>query len=408
MRIFFRLEHLSSNFESSFEIGTLDEFETWISSNEPAWFFLDSVDEARLAGPKQFEAAIRKFGVKLKDNKQRSHIYITSLFSEWRPNSDFSLILNQLPFIESTSTIDEQNKDVSEAHVGLSDVQALSAKKGEKKLVEPSVFALLKLEKDQIAIFSRAHGVKDVDAFLNAIKRAEADIYSGRPLDVLDLINYWESSGKIANRATLIEHSISSKLEEKDPDRAAALPLTHEEARTGAEMIAAAVSFQKKERILVPEQNIDPDLKLGAIDAGNILSSWDSKKIRAILQRPIFDKAIYGAVRFHHRSVREYLTAKWLQRLLNMGKSRRDVEGLFFKEIYGKEVLVPSMRPVLSGWLFSPIVFEIKQRNLRLKCLSREVTHQRFPQNSVKICWKGFVSSTQRKALQIYRLNLWI
>ncbi len=347
---FFRLEHLCSNFEGSFEIGTASEFEKWLSSDEPCWFFLDSVDEARLVGPKNFEAAIRNFGARLGDSKQRSHIFITSRLSEWRAQSDLSLITDHLSFIESTSTTEEQDEDDSGTLDGSSDGKITSVKKSEAKVTEPSVFSLLPLDQDQIRTFSQAYGVQDVDAFLKALKRAEADIFSGRPLDLVDLIDYWTKSGKIANRAELIESSITSKLEEADPDRAAALPLTAEDARLGAEMIAAAVSFQRKDRILVPEQNIDPGIKHGSIDARSVLTSWDFDQIRAILQRPIFDKAIYGTVRFHHRSVREYLTAKWLHWLLINRKSRRVIENLFFREIYGQIVLVPSMRSILS-WL---------------------------------------------------------
>ena len=347
---FFRLEHLCSNFEASFEIGTSAEFEYWLTSDELGWFFLDSVDEARLAGKKNFEAAIRNFSFKLGDSIKRSHIFITSRLSEWRPQSDLSLIMNRLPFIESTTTAEDQEKDESGTFDGLSDVQDPSVKQGETKLLEPSVFALLQLTKKQIAIFSKARGVKDLDVFLDAIERAEADIYSGRPLDLIELIEYWERTGEIANHAKLIEHSISLKLKESDPDRDDVFPITAEEARAGAEMIAAAVTFQKKDRILIPDKNMDPEMKHDSIDAKSILSSWDHKKISAILQRPIFDKAIYGAVRFHHRSVREYLTARWLQQLLINGKSRRAIEGLFFKEMYGEEVVIPSMRPVLA-WL---------------------------------------------------------
>ena len=35
-------------FKASFEIGIASEFEKWLSSDESGWFFLDSVDEARL------------------------------------------------------------------------------------------------------------------------------------------------------------------------------------------------------------------------------------------------------------------------------------------------------------------------------------------------------------------------
>ena len=75
---FLRLEHLGSGFEDAFEIGDSNEFDKWSASDQSGWFFLDSVDEARLTGPKKFEEAIRKFATRLGDTRQRAHVYITS------------------------------------------------------------------------------------------------------------------------------------------------------------------------------------------------------------------------------------------------------------------------------------------------------------------------------------------
>ena len=69
-----------------------------------------------------------------------------------------------------------------------------------------------------------------------------------------------------------------------------------------------------------------------------------------LLSRPIFDEAIYGAVRFHHRSVREFLTAEWLSELLKRETSRRNIEALLIRNQYGLNVVVPTMRPILP-WL---------------------------------------------------------
>ncbi len=347
---FIRLEHLSSNFEASFEISNNAEFDEWLSSDEPGWFFLDSVDEARLVGPKQFEAAIRKFGAKLGESKQRAHIYVTSRLSEWRAQSDLSLIKDKLPFVEVEQSGKEKDVDQLNTFDEYSHSTATHDFKVERKLIEPSVFALLPLDQNQIRRFSQVFGVKDLDAFLTAIQKAEADIFSSRPQDLIELINYWTRFGIIAKRAELIESNISSKLNEPDPDRASVLPLSFEDARLGAEMLAAALTFQRKNRILVPEQNPDPAIKTEAVNVQNILTNWNAAQIRALLQRPIFDEATYGTVRFHHRSVREYLTAKWLHRLLAKVKSRRVIETLFFKERYARKVLVPSMRPILA-WL---------------------------------------------------------
>ncbi len=58
----------------------------------------------------------------------------------------------------------------------------------------------------------------------------------------------------------------------------------------------------------------------------------------------------YGTVRFHHRSVREFLTAEWLNSLLADEGSRARIENLFFRRQYDIEVVVPTMRPILP-WL---------------------------------------------------------
>jgi hypothetical protein len=376
---FFRLEHLCFNFNTSFEIGTEAEFAQWLSLNEPAWFFLDSVDEARLGNPKNFEAAIRNFGARLGDSKERAHIFITSRLSEWRPQSDLSLVKEQLPFVEPASVPEKESEDVSVDFDETSSDEIKSTIKDDNSPLDPSVFSLLPLDKDQIRTFSQADGVQQVDAFLDAIEKAEADIFSRRPLDLVDLIIYWKEHGKIANRAKLIEFSITSKLREPDPDRDAVFPLTVEDARLGAEMIAAAVTFQKKDQILVPEQNPDPAIKSGSIDASSVLTDWSFNSIRALLQRPIFDTAIYGTVRFHHRSVREFLTAKWLRRLLMQEKSRRAVESLFFKTIYGREFFLFDDRIREKTAEIAPEVFiqggdpsdlpsEIRKRMLKRFC----------------------------------------
>jgi hypothetical protein len=55
-------------------------------------------------------------------------------------------------------------------------------------------------------------------------------------------------------------------------------------------------------------------------------------------------------VRFHHRSVREYLTAEWFGELLKRETSRRNIEALFFRNQYGLDIVAPTLRPILP-WL---------------------------------------------------------
>src|ERR1700679_2920773 len=53
------IQRCDAAFENAFEAGTGDEFVAWLASNEDAWFFLDSVDEAQLETPRALENAIR-------------------------------------------------------------------------------------------------------------------------------------------------------------------------------------------------------------------------------------------------------------------------------------------------------------------------------------------------------------
>ncbi|ENW52510.1 MULTISPECIES: hypothetical protein [Acinetobacter] len=53
---FIRIEDIDSDFIESFEVGDKERFEEWLTSPEKkAWFFLDSVDEARLEDPRAFQ-----------------------------------------------------------------------------------------------------------------------------------------------------------------------------------------------------------------------------------------------------------------------------------------------------------------------------------------------------------------
>jgi hypothetical protein len=83
---FLRLEHLADDFDAAFEVGDLDDFERWKNSQDEAWVLLDSVDEARLCGPTDFELAIRKFTAKVRGAEDRLHLLITSRISAWRPS----------------------------------------------------------------------------------------------------------------------------------------------------------------------------------------------------------------------------------------------------------------------------------------------------------------------------------
>src|SRR5712664_2637154 len=62
---FVRIEELAdSGFQSSLDEAGTTDFGTWKATKAPAWFFLDSVDEARV-NRKNFGLALRRFAKEL-------------------------------------------------------------------------------------------------------------------------------------------------------------------------------------------------------------------------------------------------------------------------------------------------------------------------------------------------------
>ncbi|MER9262649.1 hypothetical protein [Mesorhizobium sp. M0619] len=338
---FLRIEHVVEDLETSFEEGSLEEFEAWIASGEPGWLFLDSIDEARLRDPKDFERAIRKIGRKIERILQHAHIVITGRTEAWRPTTDLLLCRNNLPWmIPATATQDEPEFQ-GEYAIAPDRTIKRPSKKGPFRIV-----TLEDLHGSQVDTFAHAKGVVDLKSFRKAVDRAEAWSFTTRPLDLAETIEFWNDHQSIGSRLDLMTSSIAKRLEERDQDRADARPISIERVREGARLVAAATTLCQESTIRVP----DGHQNAKGLPIKDVLTDWNDQDCTTLLSRPIFDPGIYGTVRFHHRSVREYLTAEWLHSLLVDEGSRAKIESLFFRKQYGIEVIVPTMRPVLP-WL---------------------------------------------------------
>ena len=190
------------------------------------------------------------------------------------------------------------------------------------------IVALDDLTSDQIAVFAKARGIEDSRAFLEAVERADAWSFTSRPQDLEELTEFWIDKGRIGTRLELMRNSIDRRLAERDQGRADARPLSADRARQGARFLAATTTLAQNPTIRVP----DGAENSKGIAVQSVLPDWDDKDQSTLLSRPIFDEAIYGAVRFHHRSVREYLTAEWFAELLKRETSRRTIESAILSQ----------------------------------------------------------------------------
>lgn len=354
---FIRLEHISNGLEGAFEEGSFEEFQEWLRSNDEGWLLLDSVDEARLRDPKDFERAIKTIAKYLRPALQRSHIIVTGRVNAWRAKTDLALCNKKLEFRhpneEKTSNAD--GKEELAPGDEISDSENIKSKtKDKNNKAGFKVYSLTDLSEEQIKTFLREKGINNTSIFLDDIERYDAWTYTTRPQDLEEIIEFWNENKRVGTRLELMEHSVKRRLNERDQDRAVSEPITADDARYGAKLIAASSTFMHESTIRVPDGNNSAN----GISAKSILADWTEKKRLTLLGRSIFDEAIYGSVRFHHRSVREFLTAEWLTDLLKKEASRRCIESLFFREQYGIQVIAPSMKPILS-WL---VLFDEKIR----------------------------------------------
>lgn len=338
---FLRLEHISTSFESAFEEGTHDEFETWLDSPQEGWLLLDSIDESRLRDPLDFEAAVRILGSRLRPALQRVHLILTGRTAAWRPSTDLALCLRHLPYSgPSRQAAADESSDQS-AIFRTKVLRAADMHHGPFTIV-----SLEDLSVAQARLFAIEAGVRNVDELLEEIERADGWSFTTRPLDLQELLEFWQSNGRIGSRLELLTASIDRRLREQDQARDEQNPLTVDRARAAARLVAAACTLTLQQTIAVPDRS----KSTRGLQLDTLLGDWSAKELATLLQRPIFDEEIYGTVRFHHRSVREYLTAEWFAELLKQHTSRKAVEALFFRERYGLEVVPPALRPVLP-WL---------------------------------------------------------
>ncbi len=344
LSFFIRIEDIEGDFYKAFEIGTEIRFDSWLQSAEEAWFFLDSVDEARLENPRAFKKALRLFSKAINRSAHRAHIYLSGRPYAWRPKEDRSF-LDEILFLAAP----QQNEDGD----------TVSHSKVESAL---TLYTLRPLNEERVRRFCEVRDAENIDRLIHEIERSSLWGLAERPFDLEGILAKWAEDSALGSRLELLRHNIDRRLrDDHNTDRAQRQPLNLERGRQGIRRLAAAVLLTGEPGIMVPDATPDKP----GIEAEKILDDWDDPQdVRVLLERGVFNDLIFGAVRFRHRDVRELLAAEWFHELLKTGNSRHLVESLFFREQYGEKIVTPRLRPILP-WL---ILFddEICRRSLSI------------------------------------------
>jgi hypothetical protein len=181
---------------------------------------------------------------------------------------------------------------------------------------------LMPLSREQIREFAVLQRVADPDALLEDIRRRDAEEFTERPQDLIEIYADWREHHRIRTHREQVETNIATKLR-PGIERKERAQLSQEKAIEGASRLALAATLTRKLTLRHSAASDTVDASEAPLDVGKILSDWPEPERSTLLERPLFGFATYGRVRFHHRSVLEFLVAKRLEAL----GSRRPNQG---------------------------------------------------------------------------------
>lgn len=344
-------------------------FETWKADGaEPAWFFLDAVDELKLTQG-TLDRALRRFSRDIDGHLSRARIFISCRPSDWRPVCDLTTVRERLPIPAKNADVPVRSPEerftdpfVPSGFPEPDDRhEATAAQKAPEAI---RTVLMLPMDDAMIKRFAHESAVHDAAAFLKEIERQNAWTFARRPMDLITLAATWTTSRLLGTLKRQHEANVETKLKD-DTDRADSGVLCDIRARTGAEALALGLALTRTRTIRSPEQTLDTERSDEVLDAAKVLPHWTEAQRRSLLRRALFDPATYGRVRFHHRSVQEYLAASCLHRLREQGMPIKNLFRLLFAERHGLHVVLPSMRAI-AAWL------ALREPRVREELLERE------------------------------------
>ena len=316
-----------------------------VSQSDVATFFLDSIDELRLTLG-TFEQALKRLNRVIGSHLRRARIVITT-----RPIPvDLQLVRRLLP-IPAPPAAEPKEESFAKTAMGDHRSPQLEAK-GDAAAPDWRTVELIPLADEQVAEFAKGQGVEDAAAFVDAQE------FTQRPQDLIELCADWREHKRIRTHRERVATNVFTKLRPRD-DRPEPAELSVDKAIEGASQLALAMLVMRRTTIRHSAASDDIQDQV-ALDPESILSDWKLNERRALLERPLFIFASYGRVRFHHRSVAEYLAAERLLALRRRGMPIRALKRLLFAQAHDMTIARPSRRPV-AGWLAlaEGLVFEI-------------------------------------------------
>ncbi|MUZ76032.1 hypothetical protein GOZ90_25625 [Agrobacterium vitis] len=162
--VFVPVEDLdNSSLEDALDVSDEVMFTTWKASDQPGYFFLDSVDEARLT-QKSFARCVRNLQKAIHGHAERATIVISCRWSDWDRKADPQLLNEKLALVTHPPREEPSREEVLvsllEVRRGDNDTAAAAT----TTVHEFQTFILEELDAEQRTAFIQAKGVRNAEA----------------------------------------------------------------------------------------------------------------------------------------------------------------------------------------------------------------------------------------------------
>lgn len=333
--------------ESALRLADLERLNAWRSSSEPGWFFIDSIDEAKLDNIR-LERALRQIANGIVGGEGRAHIVLSGRHTDWEFARDARRLNEELPLPRESAA-----EPVPPLHELIRRVLRHEKPPEPTPAETPLIVVMAPLDADKVRTYVAAKNAPELDDLIDAIQAANMWDFARRPLDLDWIVRYWRDHGHLGSFKAMIEASLRERVREVDPDRARRDPLDAERAQRGLERIGAALVFVRQTTIAIPDKDAPIEDARPAVTVDDVLPDWPNEDRLQLLTRPAFDPATFGRARLHNDNegvVRAYLAARWLHRLRQANLPQRRLHDLLFSRTYEVELIKPSMLET-AAWL---------------------------------------------------------
>jgi hypothetical protein len=324
---------------------------SWRTSTDDAWFFVDSVDDAKRAGVR-VEKVLRRIADGIEGQERRAHIILSCRVTDWQFRRDLRLLTEVLPIPEDNRAPPTPPIDPNQLLIDTlrHRRQPAAATQDAEK---PLVVLLAPLDADRVRLFAVAKGTPDVDTFFGQIDDANLWRLARRPLDLDWLVSFWQTYRRLGSLAEMLEHSLAARVSEPDPDRARRSAVDESRALRDLQRVGAALVLGRKATIDIPDAELVFATGEQSLDLSQALPDWSPEDRTHLLSQPVFDPATFGRARLHNDNegaVRGYLAAQWLRRLRSGSLTRGELFDLLFATSHGIKLVKPSMQET-AAWL---------------------------------------------------------